>query len=751
MTDQKKNELEWKLNLAIVGGGRGAESFLRMITGNRFKQFNFRIKGLADVRKDAPGVMYAREIGVPLITADYKELFDIENLNLIIELTGDDEVCKKLEIERPRHVKLIDSFSANLFWELLTAEEAIIRQRTNMRRQVEAERKWISQVLDSIPDEIMVIGLEGEIQYANAALLANNNLKLGDILKKNCYDVEMRRGDCSLGIGDCPLGEVLKTRESSYHVRKHYDEKGDPHYAAIVGAPMFDENGKIVGIIESTRDITHRITLEEVLKATESRLNQFMEFAPVATYIKSPDGIYMEVNDLACETFGKTRKEILGKTDLEIFMRDTAEVFRASDAEVIRTKSKMTSEKQVNLQGRVVSLSTIKYPILDTSGEIMAICGLVNDVTELRETARELSDTRDYLKNILNNSPVIIITTDLDGKIVRFNSGAEESLGYPAGEAIGTFAKDLYIDPKERDFLLRRVLNEGAVRDYETNLVCRDGRHLPVSITLSQLKNAEGEMIGTVGMSKDISHRKVLFDQIAQSERLAAVGRLASGVAHEINNPLAVISEIAGFLAEVLKRDPELNNPEFLSELSEGLPKILKEVKRCRSITSRMLSFARKTTVTEETTDVNAALDEILPFWEKKANLRHVTIHRDYDPNLPKARIEEMQLQEIFINIINNAIQAIESNQGGNIRLSTGRNSEGKITVSIKDDGPGIPQDVMDRIFDPFVTTKDAGKGTGLGLSICYGIIKRYDGKITVNSKLGEGAEFVITLAPFSD
>jgi PAS domain S-box-containing protein len=749
MTDvEKQGALEWKLNLAIVGGGRGAESFLRMIASNRFKQFNFHIMGIAEVNLDAPGVEYAREIGVPLITTDYKELFDLKNLDLIIELTGRDDVCKRLELERPRRVKLIDSFSANLFWELLTAEEVIIQQRTKMRRQVEAERKWINQILDSIPDEIMVIGVEGEAQYANAALLNNNDISINEVLGKNCYDVEMRRGDCSLGIGDCPLGEVLKSRKSVNTIRKRYDEKGAAHYASIVAAPMFDESRQIVGIIESTRDITHRITLEEVLKATESRLRQFMEFAPIATYVKSPEGIYREVNDLACETFGKSPQEILGKTDLEIFERGTAEIFRASDAEVLKTKKKITSEKQVSLMNRTISLSTIKYPILDPSSqEVLAICGLVNDVTELRETERELLDTRDYLRNILNNSPVIIMTTDLSGRIVSFNTGAEESLGYPKEEAVGTFAKGLYIDPEERDTLLRRVIHEGAVRDYETNLVCKDGQYLPVSITLSQLKNAAGEMIGTVGMSKDISHRKVLFEQITQSERLAAVGRLASGVAHEINNPLAVISEISGFLNELLKRDPKLENPEFLSEFAVGLPKINKEVTRCRSITSRMLSFARKTTVTEETTDVNAALDEILPFWEKKANLRNVSIHRDYDPDLPKVRIEEMQLQEIFINIINNAVQAIEGTPGGKIIIRTTQD-EGKVKVSIKDNGPGIAQEVMDRIFDPFVTTKEAGKGTGLGLSICYGIIKRYDGEITVNSKSGEGAEFIVTLAP---
>jgi two-component system NtrC family sensor kinase len=273
----------------------------------------------------------------------------------------------------------------------------------------------------------------------------------------------------------------------------------------------------------------------------------------------------------------------------------------------------------------------------------------------------------------------------------------------------------------------------------------KDGTLLPVSITLSQLKDAEGRMIGTVGMSKDISRRKTLMGQMLQSERMAAVGRLASGVAHEINNPLAVIGEIAGFLGSLTEEGAKTDEAELHRELVEGLPKILKQVTRVRDITKRLLTFARKTEARVDIADVNVSLDEVLPFIEKEAELAQATIHREYQEDLPRVPVDEMQLQEVFINLITNALHAVAKKGGGNVWLTT-RAEGGKVIVAVKDDGPGIDESIRDRLFEPFVTTKTVGEGTGLGLSICYGIVKRYDGEIRVYSQPGEGATFTVIL-----
>jgi PAS domain S-box-containing protein len=743
-------EFERPLNTAIVGGGKGCESFLKMVEADSLGRFRLVICGVADSRSDAAGIRLARKQGVALVTTDYKQLYQIPDLDLIIELTGSTEIRDEIERTRPRQVRLIDHFGAALFWEVYTAQHSIIQQRTEMRERVEAEREWISQIFDSIPDEIVVVDTNMMVQDVNASFLLNNHLNIAEVQGRHCYELDQAvRGECQVAIEDCPFFEVMKTKTTTSTVRKHFDKDGTPRYAAIVAAPLFNRQGAVIGIIEATRDITRRIRAEEDLTLTEVQLQQFMEMAPFATYVKNTQGQYLEANPAACELFGKPKNELLGRTDLEILPRETAEALRTSDRLVLKTKKQISSDVEVVLNGTRCFLSTIKYPVLDAEGNVTAVCGITRDVSALREADLELTRTRDYLQLVLKNSPMIVTTTDMDGRIVSYNPRAEESMGYTEQEAIGMPASRFYRDAREREALLRRVKKEGVVRDYETQLLHKEGHVVPVSITLSQLRDARGAMIGTVGISRDISHRKALMDQVVQSERLAAVGRLAAGVAHEINNPLAVIGEIAGYLQELLTEDPGCEDPETLEEVDTGIPKIIHQVDRCRSITHRLLSFARKSEAKMNVADVDASLEEILPFLEKEAGLANVVIHRDWTRGLPRVRIEEMQLQEIFINLINNAIQALGNHERGNIWI-TSEAVDGKVVVSIRDDGPGIPEEVKDRIFDPFVTTKAPGQGTGLGLSICYGIVKRYDGAITVDSTPGEGSEFRVIL-PIKD
>ena len=729
-------------NAAIVGGGKGCESFIRMVEEDKLGRFRLRICGVAEIDPNAPGIRLARELGISEITTDYHELYDIEGLELLIELTGDERVRDEIERTRPRHLRLIDHFGATLFWEIYQAQAAVIEQR----RQVESERERVSQIFDSIPDEIAVLDDNMVIQDANASFLRNNNLSIDQVRGMHCYEVDQCiRGECQVAIEDCPFFRVMRTREATSMVRKHFDQEGNARYAAIVAAPMIGRDGEVIGMVEATRDITRRIQAEAELQLTEVKLQQFMEMAPVAAYVKNAQGQYIEANPAACQLYGLPKSALVGKTDLEILPRATAESFRASDKVVQTTKNQLSIDGDVELNGRRVFLSTIKFPVLDAEGKVTAVCGISRDVTALKEAELALMRTRDYLQNVLDNSPLIVITTDLEGRVVSFNPRAQESLGYSLDEIIGKPASMLYKDPEERLGLLSQVKASGVARDYETTLVGKGGHAFPASITLSQLRDAEGRMIGTVGIGRDISSRKALMEQVLLSERLAAVGRLAAGVAHEINNPLAVISEICGFLAECIDDDPAGDDPETFDELKQGLPKLLTQVERCRSITHRLLNFSRKSEVKVKETNISAALEEVMPFLEKEAHLANIEIHCDLPPELPRLRIEEVQLQEIFINLINNARQAIGKRGSGNIWLR-GESEQGKFILTVADDGPGIPEEVKDKLFDPFVTTKAPGQGTGLGLSIIYGIVKRYDGAIAVESEQGRGAAFRVIL-----
>jgi len=754
MSDEEASittEISGRLRAAIVGGGVGCESILRMVEEDALGRFQMTVLGVADIDPNAPGVRYAREIGVKTVTADYRELYEIPDLDILIELTGLDDVRDEVERTRPRSVTLIDHVGAMLFWQLHHANESVLAQRAEMRGRIDAERQRIHQIFASIPDEVLVVDTDMVIQDANAAFLRNNGIELGELRGKHCYEVDQAiRGECQVAVGNCPFFEVMKTKERTSTVRKHFDAEGKPRYAAIVAGPLLDPEGNAVGMVEVTRDISHRILLEKELKATEVQLQQFMEFAPLATSIKNRNGQYLQVNPAACRLMGQSRKEVVGKTDREILPREAADVLRAGDEEVLRTASEVSYDAHIEIGGDQVYISTIKFPLLDSAGHARAVCALSKDVTAQKEAEEALNRTREYLQNILNNTPLLIITTDLGGDIVSFNRGAEEALGYDADEVVGQQARSFYREPQEREALIRRVEAEGAVRDHESELRRSDGAYLPVSINLSQLRDAKGEMIGTVGMCKDISHRRALLNQIMLTDRLAAVGRLAAGVAHEINNPLAVVGEIAGYLDDLVSEDADgMSRDELVEELGEWLPKLTDQVKRGRSVTSRMLRFARKSQADSTEVDVNAALRETIPFVEKEATLARVRIHQDYSPGLPTVFMEEMQLQEVAINFIRNAVQAMREHGGGDIWLHTSAEG-GKVMIEVKDNGPGISDEVKDTLFDPFVTTKDPGQGTGLGLSICYGIVKRYDGEIRVDSTPGEGTVFTVVLPAYN-
>ena len=744
-------EISGRLRAAIVGGGVGCETILRMVEEDALGRFQMTVLGVADIDPEAPGVQYAREIGVKLVTTDYRDLYEIRDLDILIELTGLVEVRDEVEQTRPRSVTLIDHVGAMLFWQLHHANESVMAQRAEMRERIDAERQRIHQIFASIPDEVLVVDTDMVIQDANAAFLRNNGVDLDELRGMHCYEVDQAiRGECQVAVGNCPFFEVMKTKERTSTVRKHFDAEGSPRYAAIVAGPLLDPEGNAVGMVEVTRDISHRILLEKELKATEVQLQQFMEFAPLATSIKNRNGQYLQVNPAACRLMGQSRKDIVGKTDREILPREAADVLRAGDEEVLRTASEVSYDANLEIHDDLVYISTIKFPLLDSAGHARAVCALSKDVTAQKEAEEELDRTRSYLQNILNNTPVLIITTDLEGDIVSFNRGAEEALGYSAEEVVGKPANGFYREPQEREALIRRVEAEGAVRDHESELRRSDGTYLPVSINLSQLRDEDGEMIGTVGMCKDISHRRELLNQLLMADRLAAVGRLAAGVAHEINNPLAVVGEIAGYLDDLISEDADgMSRDELLQELGQWLPKLTHQVKRGRSVTSRMLHFARKSQAESTEVDVNAALEETIPFVEKEATLAGVRIHQAYGPGLPTVFMEEMHLQEVAINFIRNAVQAMRDRGEGDVWLSTDADG-GKVRIVVKDNGPGISDEVKDTLFDPFVTTKAPGQGTGLGLSICYGIVKRYDGEIRVDSTQGEGTTFTVVLPVYN-
>ncbi len=240
------------------------------------------------------------------------------------------------------------------------------------------------------------------------------------------------------------------------------------------------------------------------------------------------------------------------------------------------------------------------------------------------------------------------------------------------------------------------------------------------------------------------AEKALLDQQLIQSSKLASIGEFSAGIAHEINNPLAVIDVEAGWIQDILKRE-KFKEMADLDEFKDSLREITTQVSRCKEITHKLLSFARKMESAIKEVNANELLDEVIDMREHEATLSNIVFVRDYQPELPVIHSDPSLLRQVFLNLINNAMDAIQ--KGGEIRIGTQKGAhEDSILVRVSDTGMGIPQENMGKIFDPFFTTKAPGKGTGLGLSICHGIIEKLGGTISVTSRVGKGTTFAIEL-----
>jgi two-component system NtrC family sensor kinase len=259
-----------------------------------------------------------------------------------------------------------------------------------------------------------------------------------------------------------------------------------------------------------------------------------------------------------------------------------------------------------------------------------------------------------------------------------------------------------------------------------------------VSFTLSQ------NLVKRIAMAD--RKNEAMNQQVVESGKLATIGELAAGIAHEINNPVAIMVEEAGWMSDLLEEETGMT-PDNKREFHRAIEQITTQGRRCKEITHKLLSFARKSDAAESDININDTIREIVDLTAQMARYNNVTIATRLAPDLPFIRFSPSELQQVILNLTNNAIDAM-GKDGGTVEIVTDvkNGDENMIEIKVNDNGPGIPAQYLDRIFDPFFTTKAVGKGTGLGLSICYGIIQKMGGTIEVESHMGQGTCFLIRL-----
>jgi PAS domain S-box-containing protein len=340
----------------------------------------------------------------------------------------------------------------------------------------------------------------------------------------------------------------------------------------------------------------------------------------------------------------------------------------------------------------------------------------------------------------------MIFATDVDGLLISLSSGGEKLLGYSWEEVAGRLVKNFAYDPESFERFMTTCHQEGSAVQLDFPFRDKAGNTVYCNVSLMNLTNREGQRVGTVGVCQDITLWKNMQEDLVRIDRLAEIGRIAAGVAHEINNPLAIISEASGWAKEVIG-DAKGLSPEDREELEKVVGNIGAQTKRCRRITHQLLDFSRDSAPGKTEFDVHELLEETVSFLQPELKHMPIETHFEFSSEPLLINSDPRMLEQILVNLIANAIHAVREKGGekGRIGIRTlKKNSE--VEISVEDNGVGIPEKDHQKIFNLFYTTKAAGKGTGLGLPICQNIAKKLGGNISFRSEAGVGTTFTVRI-----
>ncbi|MDX2453032.1 PAS domain S-box protein [Desulfosarcina sp.] len=595
----------------------------------------------------------------------------------------------------------------------------------------------LTGVLDAMADGIYIVNDDYVVEFMNKAMIR----VFGDGVGKKCHEViNHTAAPCPW----CRAPEVFENRRNTHEevyvpmVDKTYD---------LLEIPLHNTDGSI-SKLSLYRDITHRKDQEYRLKTSRESFRSLFEHMAAGVYISSKEGKFLDANPALLDMMGyEDRNEFL---DMDL----ARDIYLEAD-------DRARFQQMIEKNGRVVDYEVdfrkkdgTPIPVLltahvryDPKGNVLGYEGICVDQSQRKKMEKELKKAHDFLNNIIQSSPNAIMGTDMKGNIIIWNQGAEETLGYQASETIGGMnVRDLYPGDMARQ-VMRMMRSDdyggkGKLRSYPMTFKGKYGRPVEGNLSANIIYDEAGREIASVGIFVDLEEQLKMErklhntqEQLLQSEKLAAMGRLTSQIAHELNNPLYGIMNTL----ELMKTEiPVGNKRRKLLEMS------LSETVRVTDMLRKMLSFSKPDQEERAPVDINTILDEILLLYEKQLWEHSIKMVHSFADKLGLVHASKNQLRQVFLNLISNARDAMPD--GGRLTVAT-EGDDYFVHITIADDGAGIKEEYLDLIFETFFTTKtDSVKGVGLGLSVCYGFIKDHGGDIKVESQLGEGTTFSISL-----
>ncbi len=436
--------------------------------------------------------------------------------------------------------------------------------------------------------------------------------------------------------------------------------------------------------------------------------------------------------------FYKHKADVVGKLCYETLYDRTSPCNNCPAMEVAQTHKLALRERQEGFS------CLYSYPVFsDEKNEAIAMLDF--EFPDIEELGEKLHRSNAFLRNLILSAVDGVIAADKSGKIRMFNDAAAEITGFSVDETINKLdIWDIYVDDGAREVMKKLRSDEyggkGKVKAYHINLLRKDGGTVPISLNASIVYEGDREA-ASIGFFHDLrvelKMKKELEQtqsQLLQSEKMASLGKLAAGVAHQLNNPLAGIILFSNLILEEY---------DLVKEAKEDLQRVILDAERCRDTVKELLEFSRQTSQLMQPHDVNKAITRTLFLLKNQTLFHNIEIEKNLDPRLPPVNANMQQLNHVFLNLILNAADAMAGR--GKLNINSYRLSgKNRVCIEISDTGPGIPEKIQKHIFEPFFTTKEEGKGTGLGLSMVYGIVEDHGGRIYVKSKSDQGTTFYI-------
>jgi PAS domain S-box-containing protein len=544
---------------------------------------------------------------------------------------------------------------------------------------------------------------------------------------------------------DCLLRLAMEGQEPIAGVRRFVRDREGRDIPVVVNASIItDPAGKVIGGFEAIRDITPIVEAEE-------KLEQLTEM--------TQEGILM-LDETQSVIFANSKMgEIVGISKEELIGRKASDFLSLQHQEMITDLQKNVDFEESEHLRFCSTIQPTDVPAADQRsfetcmavsrvGKSVLTYMYFRDLTDRIDIERQLRKANSFLNNIIQSSVDGIVVVDTSGNVLMFNEGAERILGYKAQEVLGypeVFQK--FYDPETAREVMRRMRSNeygppGKLSTSRITFVRKDGEEVPVNFSAAIIKEGARE-IGSVGIFSDLrEHERLRGEleeaqrQVVQAAKIASLGRLAAGVAHEINNPLAGILIYADMLMKEVDDTPSLR---------QDLEEIINQTLRCKEIVTRLLEFSRQSLGERSLFDVNELIHQSAKLLRHQALFHDIELILNLQTDLPQMLGDPGEIQQIFTNLMLNAADAMEGKGRLTISSLCDQQSD-QIVLKFADTGPGVLQENFDKIFEPFFTTKLPGEGTGLGLSLVYGVIQRHGGTIEVESPQGGGAVFLIRL-----